>query len=83
MSATSRNAKRLLDIALAGAGLVASAPLWAIIAALIKAEAAGGVPDAGTGVPRRPAFRALKFRSMVPDAEARVGPVQVGRTTRV
>jgi lipopolysaccharide/colanic/teichoic acid biosynthesis glycosyltransferase len=81
-------AKRLLDMALAGGGLIASAPLWGVIAALIKIEDGGPVffsqERVGRGGRR---FEALKFRSMVVDAEAATGPIQSGendsRITRV
>ena len=70
-------AKRLLDIALAGAGLVASSPLWLVLAALIKLEDRGPVfySQERAGQSGRP-FRVWKFRSMVPDAERHVGAVQ-------
>ncbi len=72
--------KRLLDLALSGAGLIASAPLWAVIAALIKIEDGGPVfftqERVGRGGRR---FEALKFRSMVADAEAATGPIQSGQ----
>lgn len=70
-------AKRLLDVTLAGVGLLASAPLWAVLAAAIKWEDGGPVfytqPRVGEG---GQVFRVFKFRSMIPDAEARVGAVQ-------
>jgi len=70
-------AKRGFDIALSGAGLVASAPLWGVIALLVKLEDGGpvfyGQERSGRhGVP----FRVQKFRSMIPDAEAAAGAVQ-------
>ena len=72
-------AKRLLDIALSGAGLIVSAPLWAVIAALIKIADGGPVffsqERVGQGGGR---FEALKFRSMIVDAEAGTGPIQSG-----
>jgi lipopolysaccharide/colanic/teichoic acid biosynthesis glycosyltransferase len=70
-------AKRLLDIVLSGAGLIASSPVWAIIAAAIKLESPGPVffTQARVGEAGRH-FDAIKFRSMVHDAEAGVGPVQ-------
>ncbi len=85
--------KRAFDVLLSGLGLLASAPLWAVIAAAIKVEDRGPVFFAqdrvGLGGRR---FRALKFRSMIPDAEAATGAVQavpddprataVGRTLR-
>jgi lipopolysaccharide/colanic/teichoic acid biosynthesis glycosyltransferase len=81
-------AKRLLDMMLSGSGLMVSAPLWAVIATLIKIEDGGPVffsqERVGRGGRR---FDALKFRSMIVDAEARTGPIQSGendpRTTRV
>jgi lipopolysaccharide/colanic/teichoic acid biosynthesis glycosyltransferase len=70
-------AKRALDIALSGTGLVFSAPIWLVLSALIKLEDGGSVffgqervGEGGT------TFRALKFRSMIPDAEAKVGALQ-------
>jgi lipopolysaccharide/colanic/teichoic acid biosynthesis glycosyltransferase len=80
--------KRLFDILVAGAGLLISAPLWLVISAAIKLEDGGPVffPQARVGRGGR-VFNALKFRSMVPDAEAGVGPVQAAehdpRVTRV
>ncbi len=72
--------KRLLDMALSGAGLIASAPLWAVIAALIKIQDGGPVfftqERVGRGGRR---FDALKFRSMVAAAEATTGPIQSGQ----
>ena len=69
--------KRVFDCALAGLGLAASAPLWALLALAIKLEDGGAVffRQARVGLNGR-LFDALKFRSMVPDAEARTGPVQ-------
>ncbi|MGH9144600.1 MAG: sugar transferase [Vicinamibacterales bacterium] len=80
--------KRAFDCTLSGVGLLASAPLWALIAAAIKFEDGGPVffRQARVGLGGR-TFDALKFRSMVPDAEARTGPVQATendpRITRV
>ena len=68
--------KRAFDVALAGLGLVLSAPLWALVALAIKLGDGGPVlfSQERVGVGGRP-FRSLKFRSMVPDAE-RFGPLQ-------
>lgn len=77
--------KRAFDAALSGAGLVASAPLWALFAAAIKLEDGGPVfyQQERVGLGGVP-FMALKFRSMRPDAEAGVGAVQaVERDPRV
>jgi lipopolysaccharide/colanic/teichoic acid biosynthesis glycosyltransferase len=69
--------KRLFDMLLAGAGLVGSAPLWALVAAAIKLEDGGPVfyGQDRVGLGGR-TFRALKFRSMRADAEAVLGAVQ-------
>ena len=80
--------KRAFDCALAGAGLVVSAPLWALIAIAVKCDDGGPVLFRQERVGRGGrVFGALKFRSMVPDAEARTGPVQAAehdpRVTRV
>jgi lipopolysaccharide/colanic/teichoic acid biosynthesis glycosyltransferase len=69
--------KRALDVTLSGLGLVASSPLWLFFAAAIKLEDGGPVffTQERVGL-RGTVFRALKFRSMRPDAEAGVGAVQ-------
>jgi lipopolysaccharide/colanic/teichoic acid biosynthesis glycosyltransferase len=80
--------KRLFDVAVSGLGLLASAPLWALIAAAIKLEDGGPVffPQERVGLGGR-VFIALKFRSMIVDAESRSGAVQAAdadpRVTRV
>ena len=82
------SAKRLLDVSLSGAGLIVSSPLWAIVAAAIKLESSGPVffTQVRVGEGGRH-FDAIKFRSMVQDAEAGLGPVQAAahdpRVTRV
>ena len=80
--------KRALDVALSGLGLLASSPVWGLIAAAVKLEDGGpifyGQERVGEG---GRVFRALKFRSMIPDAEAGVGALQATdhdpRVTRV
>ncbi len=80
--------KRLLDVALSGAGLVASLPVWLAAALLVKLEDGGpvfyGQERVGQG---GRVFRVLKFRSMIPDAEAKVGALQAShgdpRVTRI
>jgi lipopolysaccharide/colanic/teichoic acid biosynthesis glycosyltransferase len=80
--------KRALDVTLSGAGLIASAPLWAIFAAAIRIEDGGPVffRQERVGLGGR-TFMAFKFRSMRPDAEAGVGAIQASegdpRVTRV
>jgi lipopolysaccharide/colanic/teichoic acid biosynthesis glycosyltransferase len=69
--------KRALDILLSGFGLVASAPLWVLFAIAIKSEDRGPVFFGQDRVGQwGRIFRALKFRSMRPDAEALTGAVQ-------
>lgn len=69
--------KRLFDAALAGFGLIVSAPLWALFALIIKLEDGGPVffRQDRVGLYGR-VFEALKFRSMRPDAEKLTGAVQ-------
>ncbi len=78
--------KRLMDIAIAGGGLVAVAPVMGTIAALIKLTSkgpvfytqvrAGAVQDAlGDATKDVPTFKMYKFRSMVQDAEKGTGAV--------
>jgi lipopolysaccharide/colanic/teichoic acid biosynthesis glycosyltransferase len=80
--------KRALDVTLATTGLVVSAPLWPIIAAAIKIDSRGPVfyAQRRVGEGGRP-FTVVKFRSMIPDAERDVGPLQMRavdpRVTRV
>lgn len=77
--------KRALDVVLSGLGLVLFAPICAAIALAIKIEDGGPVfyAQGRVGEGGR-AFDALKFRSMIPDAERGVGPVQaVERDPRV
>lgn len=81
-------AKRAFDVLLAGTGLLLSAPLWPIVAAAIKLESRGPVffGQARVGEHGR-LFDALKFRSMIHEAEKETGPLQASegdpRVTRV
>lgn len=80
--------KRGFDILLSGVGLVGSLPVWVAAAVAIKLEDGGpvfyGQPRVGL---HGRVFHVLKFRSMIPDAEARVGALQASagdpRVTRV
>ena len=70
-------AKRAFDVCLASLGLLLSAPLWAIFAALIRRQDGGPVFYAQERVGRHGRrFRSLKFRTMIPEADARYGPLQ-------
>jgi len=80
--------KRAFDILLSGAGLLASLPVWGVVAVAIRCEDGGpvlyGQERVGKGGQR---FRSCKFRSMVADSDKRFGPLQAGdgdsRVTRV
>jgi lipopolysaccharide/colanic/teichoic acid biosynthesis glycosyltransferase len=87
-AALGQAAKRALDATLSGAGILATLPLWGLIALAIKADTPGPVfysqPRVGE---HGRIFRAWKFRSMVADAERAVGPQQATendpRVTRI
>lgn len=78
--------KRLLDLVLALAGLLLSAPLWPTIALAIRLDDGGPVFFRHCRVGRggRP-FTAWKFRSMVPDSPEApgTGPADPSHVTRV
>lgn len=76
--------KRLLDIALSGTGLVLSAPVWALVSAAIKLEDGGPVFYRQERVGQRGRrFDALKFRSMIPNAESGVAVQATANDARV
>ena len=81
-------AKRALDLALSGGGLLVSSPIWLALAVAIKVEDGGPVfySQDRAGQEGR-LFRAWKFRSMVTDAEQHVGALQATehdpRVTRI
>jgi len=72
-----RAAKRAFDTMVAGAGLLASMPVWLVVALAVKLEDGGDVfysqERAGRG---GRVFRVFKFRSMIQNAEAGVGALQ-------
>ena len=80
--------KRLLDLVLSSAGLLLSAPLWAIAALAIKLEDRGPVffPQERWGQ-HQTRIRVLKFRTMIPNANPTGVTVQATardpRVTRV
>lgn len=66
--------KRLFDIAVSGVAILLLAPVFCLIALLIKLDSRGPVFFRQTRVGRFGApFRIFKFRSMVPDAP-KIGP---------
>ena len=77
----SRIAKRGIDLLLAAAGLFVLAPLLAAIAGAIRLTSRGPIlyRQERMGLDGR-SFEMLKFRSMVPDAEAASGPVWASET---
>jgi lipopolysaccharide/colanic/teichoic acid biosynthesis glycosyltransferase len=76
-------AKRPLDVLLSGVGLVASAPLWALISLCIKLEDSGPVFYGQRRVGRGgKLFKSWKFRSMIPDADSTYGLLQAEENDR-
>ncbi len=76
--------KRMLDIVLSGTGLVLSAPAWALVSAAIKLEDGGPVFYRQERVGQRGRrFDALKFRSMIPNAESGVALQATANDARV
>ncbi len=69
--------KRPFDVILSSAGLLIAAPLWVAISLAVWLEDRGPVFYAQERVGRNGRiFKALKFRSMVKDAETASGPIQ-------
>ena len=69
--------KRAFDLMLSGIGLLLSAPVWLAVAAAVKFGDGGPIffTQERVGKGGR-VFKALKFRSMIPDAERHTGAVQ-------
>ena len=82
------SAKRLFDLVVSGVGLLASLPLWGVIAVAIKREDGGPIffRDLRVGQGGR-LFTAFKFRTMMRGADSLFGPRQATkddpRITRV
>jgi len=75
-SRTLTRLKRLLDLVIAGCGLVAALPLMLLIAAAIKLTSPGAALYSQRRVGQHGRiFTVRKFRSMRQDAEAHTGPV--------
>jgi lipopolysaccharide/colanic/teichoic acid biosynthesis glycosyltransferase len=80
--------KRLFDIGLSGAGIIGSSPLWLLFGLVIWLQDRGPVFYGQERVGKNGRiFRAMKFRSMIRDAEKHTGPIQAteddARITRV
>jgi lipopolysaccharide/colanic/teichoic acid biosynthesis glycosyltransferase len=68
--------KRAFDISLSGVGLLLSSPLWAAISLAIKIEDGGPIFYRQLRVGKDcKEFQSVKFRSMVPDSDAKWGAV--------
>jgi lipopolysaccharide/colanic/teichoic acid biosynthesis glycosyltransferase len=68
--------KRLFDILLSSMGLIGSSPLWLFFSLAVKFEDGGPVFYAQKRMGKNGRiFDALKFRSMIPDAEKKTGAV--------
>jgi len=69
--------KRIFDICLALFGLLLSSPIWILFGALILIEDGWPIFYLQERIgENRKKFKALKFRSMIKDAEKGVGPIQ-------
>ena len=69
--------KRALDIAVSAIALVIVSPILLMVALLVRVTSPGGpvlFRQERIGMNRRP-FIVLKFRTMIPDAEGKTGPV--------
>ena len=70
--ATQLQIKRLMDVVISGLALVALAPVFAVVAVLIKRQSKGPILFRQTRIGQGGrTFTILKFRTMVPDAEAK------------
>jgi lipopolysaccharide/colanic/teichoic acid biosynthesis glycosyltransferase len=76
--------KRILDLTLAGIGLLLLLPFLLLVAVLIKLDSPGPVlfRHERMGKKARPFF-VLKFRTMVQDAPLRGGPITFGDDPRI
>ena len=71
-----RRTKRLLDIFVALTGIMVGLPIWLLVAAIIWLEDRGPIFYSQERMGREGrCLKVHKFRSMVPDAEKRSGPV--------
>ena len=81
---TPRWTKRCLDLALALPGVIALAPLFALMMIFIKLDSRGPAFFRQVRIGRHGrTFRIFKFRTMVADAEARGAQITVGADRRI
>jgi len=77
-------AVRVLDVVLAAVGLVITSPLMALCALAVRLSGSRGVLYRGARVGKGGAiFTMLKFRTLKPEAEARIGPFYGEELTRL
>jgi lipopolysaccharide/colanic/teichoic acid biosynthesis glycosyltransferase len=77
-------ANRLLDVAIAGAGLILAGPVMLALAAAVKLDSPGPALFVQTRVGRgKKPIRVAKFRTMVVDAERRGPVVTAARDPRI
>lgn len=77
LSLEQRFLKRLMDVILAIVILLASMPIMILISVLIKAQDRGPVLFSQQRVTKNQKhFRLYKFRTMIPNAEQKTGPIQ-------
>ncbi len=82
--AVPRGAKRCFDLALALPGVIALAPLFALLMVFIKLDSRGPSLFRQVRVGRHGrTFRIFKFRTMVADAESRGAQITVGADQRI
>lgn len=82
MDSFQRLLKRLLDMALATAGLIVTLPLLVVVALAVKGEDGGPIFYRAERVGEHGRlFKMFKFRSMTPDADLRVSPGTAHPTT--
>ena len=75
---------RVLDVVLAAVGLVATSPLMALCALAVRLSGSRGVLYRGARVGQGGAiFTMVKFRTLKPQAEARIGPFYGQELTRM
>jgi len=75
--------KRPFDIALSFVGIIISFPLWVIFGLIIWLEDRGSVFYIQERLGKNgKVFKALKFRSMIKDAEKQEGPIQAKENDR-